>query len=140
MRYFQWNKEKLFERYTEAPDKGMKSAGLKSTLDDDHQQPSSSSSTATSNSLPLKRVKHQYTCEICFDDDADMEFTALGCGHHFCNTCYEHYLRQKILEEGESRRIQCPQDKCHMVVDESTVSRLVDTKTKLRYIYIYYSF
>ncbi|KAI8147405.1 hypothetical protein BJV82DRAFT_595364 [Fennellomyces sp. T-0311] len=124
LRYFLWNKEKLFERYTEAPDKVMQMAGLK---------PPNDNTDGATPTLPAKRVKNRYTCEICFDDDADMEFTWLDCYHRFCNTCYGHYLNQKIWDEGESRRIECPQDKCHMVVDESVVARLVDTKTKTRY-------
>ncbi|CDH50400.1 ring finger protein [Lichtheimia corymbifera JMRC:FSU:9682] len=124
LRYFQWNKEKLFERYTDSPEKVLESAGLVDAVEKDRQ---------VAPTLPAKRVKNSFTCEICFDDDPDMETTALSCEHRFCNTCYEHYLRQKIIEEGECRNIQCPQDKCNRIVDEKTVSLLVDDKVKSRY-------
>lgn len=102
----------------------LESAGLVDAVEKDRQ---------VAPTLPAKRVKNSFTCEICFDDDPDMETTALSCEHRFCNTCYEHYLRQKIIEEGECRNIQCPQDKCNRIVDEKTVSLLVDDKVKSRY-------
>jgi ariadne-1 len=51
---------------------------------------------------------------------------ALACGHRFCTECYTCYLTQKIKLEGESRRVQCMEEKCNLVVDEKTVSLLIE--------------
>jgi ariadne-1 len=72
-----------------------------------------------------------FTCSICYlssedEDSGRMETLALGCGHRFCSDCYQHYIEQKVKEEGESRRVQCMQEKCKLVVDERTVKMLVD--------------
>lgn len=77
----------------------------------------------------LKRLA-DFTCDICYttsDDcsDGKLETLALACGHRFCRDCYQHYVEQKIQEEGESRRVQCMEEKCKLVIDEKTVGLLV---------------
>lgn len=42
-----------------------------------------------------------------------------------CKDCYSHYITSKIIDEGESRRIQCMGSKCNVIVDEKTVELLV---------------
>lgn len=42
-----------------------------------------------------------------------------------CKACYCHYLTSKIVDEGESRRIECMGKDCHVIVDEKTVELLV---------------
>ena len=37
-------------------------------------------------------------CLICYETSAD--YSALGCGHQFCNTCYTTFLAHKITDEG----------------------------------------
>lgn len=71
-----------------------------------------------------------FTCTVCYlssddHDDGVMQTLALGCGHRFCKDCYQHYIEQKVREEGESRRVQCMQEKCKLVVDEKTVQLVV---------------
>ncbi|KAG0169308.1 hypothetical protein DFQ30_003745 [Apophysomyces sp. BC1015] len=122
LRYFRWNKEKLFERYMDAPEDVLRSAGMTT---DCSAKTIILAKELTSNG--------SFMCEICCDDDPEMRTVGASCGHRFCSGCYEHYLRQKIREEGESRRIQCPQDKCSVIVDEKTVELLVDAETNAKY-------
>ncbi|KAI9309327.1 hypothetical protein BJ944DRAFT_173160 [Cunninghamella echinulata] len=124
LRYFRWNKEKLFERYMDAPDKVLRSAGVFNNNDPNHH------TILLAKQLP--KEKQPFMCEICCDDDLDLETVSVACEHRFCKTCYQHYLKQKIFE-GESRRIECPQDKCNVIVDENTVQLIVDEKTNGRY-------
>lgn len=42
-----------------------------------------------------------------------------------CKDCYSQYITSKIVDEGESRRIQCMGSKCNVIVDEKTVELLV---------------
>ncbi|KAI7866800.1 uncharacterized protein EV154DRAFT_453990 [Mucor mucedo] len=121
LRYFRWNKEKLFEQYMESSEKVLRQAGVSSVSNLRH-------------ALVLARdVGGDFMCEICCDDSPDMETISISCGHRFCKKCYTHYINQKIREEGESRRIQCPENNCPVIVDEKTVALLVDNETNLKY-------
>lgn len=126
LRYFQWNKEKLFERYTDNPAEVKQAAGIAN----DKSCRQQSSATI----VPAKRAKSDFVCEICYDDDPDMETAALSCGHRFCTSCYTHYLTTKIQYEGESRLIQCPAAQCKMLVHKKMVSNLVDKSSKAKYL------
>ncbi|KAI9478377.1 MAG: hypothetical protein EXX96DRAFT_245687 [Benjaminiella poitrasii] len=121
LRYFRWNKEKLFEQYMDSSEKVLVQAGVSSVSDLKHAI------------ILAKDVSPNFMCDICCDDSPDMETIGVSCGHRFCRTCYTHYLVQKIKEEGESRRIQCPQSDCPVIVDEKTVELLVDTNTNMKY-------
>ena len=58
----------------------------------------------------------------------------LDCGHFFCAGCYIGYLTFKIMQEGASQMIECPETKCHTIVDEPTLMSIVtDPKIKLKY-------
>ncbi|CAG8499093.1 10955_t:CDS:2 [Acaulospora colombiana] len=117
LRHFRWNKERLIERYMDNSDDVLKKAGV---ITDDSRVPK------------FVRVPG-FVCEICCDDDNDLETLALSCGHRFCRNCYEHYLTQKIKEEGESRRILCMANNCNVIVDESTVELAVNKDIHERY-------
>jgi ariadne-1 len=106
LRHFKWNKERLIESYMDNEEKVQKEAGV--VL---HKQPI------------LKTLN--FCCDICCNEDAQLETFALSCDHRFCIDCYQHYLTQKIKEEGESRHITCPGD-CKLIVDEKTVEMLVE--------------
>lgn len=83
---------------------------------------------STSQAQPrLKRIK-VFTCEICYTE-GNLQTMALGCNHRYCKDCYTSYLEQKIREEGEAKAIQCMAANCNIVMDERTVSMLVDSAT-----------
>ena len=58
----------------------------------------------------------------------------LSCKHAFCRDCYTQYLVQKIRDEGESRRIQCPGAGCKLALDENTVKTVVPTEIFRKYL------
>ncbi|KAL7753149.1 hypothetical protein RI367_001602 [Sorochytrium milnesiophthora] len=116
LRHFNWNKERLIELYMDQPEKVLSDAGV---ITDEKEAP--------------RFVKVPgFMCDVCCNDDDGMETLALSCGHRFCRDCYEHYLTQKIRDEGESRRIQC-MGECKLVVDEKTVEMVVDKDTFKKY-------
>lgn len=73
----------------------------------------------------------EFVCEICCDDDPEMEIVGLVCGHKFCKTCYVYYTSQKI-KENENKPIQCPQDGCNITLDERVISLLVEPEVNSR--------
>ncbi|BGP15687.1 hypothetical protein JCM10213_006142 [Rhodosporidiobolus nylandii] len=115
LRYFDWKKEKLVDTYMEDADATLERAGIR----EDGAQPR------------LKRMRG-FTCEVCFDDST-AETLALSCDHRFCKDCYSQYLTSKIVDEGESRRIQCMGNDCNVIVDERTVELLVPPDLLARY-------
>ena len=60
--------------------------------------------------------------------------TGLECGHIYCTSCWTEYLTTKIMDEGASQTIACPASQCDILVDDETVTKLVnDSKIKLKY-------
>lgn len=116
LRFARWNREKLIETYMDCPDDVLEEAGLGQSVD----------------AHPTTEVLPGFMCSICCEDGDDLETYAMRCGHRFCVDCFRHYLNQKIKEEGEAARIQCPQDHCHRIVDSKSLSLLVEDDLKDR--------
>jgi ariadne-1 len=108
LRHFKWNKEGVIDRFMEDPDALLSSVGISSD----------------GGKSPLIQTA-SIMCEICCDDSGNLKTFSLSCCHRYCVDCYQQYLTQKIKEEGESRRITCPSDKCNLVFDEKSVQLLV---------------
>ncbi|KND00780.1 uncharacterized protein SPPG_03893 [Spizellomyces punctatus DAOM BR117] len=117
LRQFKWNKERLIERYMEDPEGESEKAGV--VVDTKKQ--------------PRFTVVDKFECPICCSDEDGLETLALSCGHRFCRDCYEAYLNEKIAQQGESRRIQCMEAGCRLVVDEKTVEMVVSPKVYEKY-------
>ncbi|KAJ3072580.1 hypothetical protein HDU98_003354 [Podochytrium sp. JEL0797] len=90
--------------------------------------------------LEARPSSKEFECEVCFATEGEGEGegegdkrTALKCQHQVCSDCYKMYLDGKINEQGESRRIQCPDANCNVIVDEETVEKLVDKVTFEKY-------
>lgn len=115
LRHYGWNKERLIELWVETPEKLKVEAGI---MDDEI--------------TPKLQDLSKFTCQVCFLSSSDvgtgkvpkMSTLALACGHRFCKDCYTQYIEGKI-REGESRKIQCMEEKCGLIVDEKTVGILV---------------
>ncbi|KAI5290538.1 hypothetical protein KEM52_000424 [Ascosphaera acerosa] len=136
LRYMHWNKEKLMERYMEDADKLLDAVGLDSPSSSSSSSPTSTSlSTSASSSSTTSKIDTDVptTCAICYNDEPGMPTYAMRCGHRFCVDCYQHYLAQKIGEEGEAAHIQCPSDDCHRIVDSRTLELLLSDSLKQRY-------
>ena len=117
IRHMRWNKEKLIEQYMDNQDKVLEAAGL----------------GASFNEAPTTKTVKDFTCEICYEDDPKLHTYAMKCNHRYCTDCYTQYLTQKVKEEGEAARIQCPRDGCHRIVDAKTLKLLVKDDVKDRY-------
>ena len=118
LRRYRWNKERLIESYMDRPEIVLDTAGLGPDLVQ----------------TPKTQAVPGFVCEICFDDDGGMQTYAMRCGHRYCVECYQHYLAQKIGQEGEAARIQCPRDGCNRVIDSKTLELLVTPNLKDRYV------
>ncbi|KAK9377523.1 uncharacterized protein V1513DRAFT_422787 [Lipomyces chichibuensis] len=119
--YFKWNNDRLLEQYTEDPEGVLKKAGI--SADDD------------SNKKEYKIMTIDgFMCDICCEDRQGLKTFALECDHRFCFDCYKQYLTQKIVDEGESRNIQCPGDSCSLVVNNEAIKLIVEDRVYKRYL------
>lgn len=117
LRHFRWNKERLLEDYMDRPEKVLEAAGLSSN----------------SASQPKLQALPGFVCDICCEDEEGLQTFAMKCGHRYCVDCYRHYLTQKIQDEGESARIQCPSDGCGRILDSRSLDLLVTPELTDRY-------
>lgn len=79
--HFRWDVERVLELFVEdGKDKLFAAAGVKIL---DHSDPFPSESCLT--------------CDICIEDKPAIEFTAMDCGHYFCNECKIFFLFLLIL-------------------------------------------
>lgn len=118
LRYTKWNKEKLIESYMDQPEELLEEAGLGSNFSEP----------------PKTKTVSGFTCDICYEDSLGLVTYAMRCGHRYCVDCYKHYLLQKIKEEGEAARVQCPRDGCHRIVDSKTLELLLPKELQDRYV------
>jgi len=109
LRFGRWKQEKLIESYMEHPEETLDEAGLGTDFE----------------GLGKMEKVADFMCEICCEEGPDLETYAMRCGHRFCVDCYRHYLAQKIKEEGEAARIECPGDNCHRIVDSKSLELLL---------------
>lgn len=116
LRYARWNKERLIENYMDKQEEVLEATGLGQS---NEQRPQ------------IQRVSG-FVCDICCEDDVNLETFAMKCEHRFCVDCYRHYLIQKIKEEGEAARIKCPGDGCNRIVDSKSLDFLVTADLKDR--------
>ncbi|KAM0269644.1 hypothetical protein ACHAQH_009687 [Verticillium albo-atrum] len=117
LRHFRWNKERLIEDYMDKPNKVLEAAGLGANV----------------TGPPKLEAISGFMCDICCEDEVGLETFAMKCGHRYCVNCYRHYLNQKIKEEGEAARIQCPADRCGRILDSKSLDILVTPELSGRY-------
>ncbi|KAI9824373.1 MAG: hypothetical protein M1819_000878 [Sarea resinae] len=117
LRHARWNKERLIESYMDEPEEVLENVGLGSS----------------SSSVPKTQAVDGFMCDICCEDEPGLQTYAMKCGHRFCVNCYKQYLAQKIKDEGEAARIQCPSDGCKRIVDSKTLDLLLALDLRDRY-------
>ncbi|RMZ91801.1 hypothetical protein DV736_g979, partial [Chaetothyriales sp. CBS 134916] len=117
LRFMRWNKEKLIECYVDNQAKVLEAAGLGPTFSE----------------APRTKAVKGFECEICYEDAPGLMTYAMKCNHRYCTGCYSQYLTQKVREEGEAARIQCPREGCSRIVDGKSLRLLVRDDVMMRY-------
>lgn len=117
MRHFKWQKERLIEQYLNSQEEVLDAAGL---------------DTNAAKTPKIEKMK-DFMCDICCNDENNLETFALRCDHRYCVECYTVYLEQKIKGEGESGRIQCPCEGCSTLVDSKAIKLLAPKSVSDRY-------
>jgi ariadne-1 len=125
LRAFQWNSEKLLERYYENPEKVMKEAGVTATA-----SPSKGPLRTSNNSVKLKPTPTD--CEICGDSLDSNNSCTLECLHVFCRDCLSRYLEVQV-NEGKSLDITCMAFKCKGRVPDNLIRKFTSAEIYAKY-------
>ncbi|KAL1636622.1 hypothetical protein SLS58_009747 [Diplodia intermedia] len=118
LRYARWNKERLIEQYMDKQEELLEDAGLGDDV---------------AGVVKIAKAGSDFMCDICADDDPELDTFAMRCGHRFCVPCWKQYLYTKIKDEGEAARIKCPGSDCNRIVDSKSLELLVAEDLKARY-------
>ncbi|PCH35948.1 hypothetical protein WOLCODRAFT_140135 [Wolfiporia cocos MD-104 SS10] len=156
LRWADWNKEKLIEKYMDNANAVSVAAGI--SPPEKAPEGRSQSSSSRQNALGPRRssarrgaqdsVKSgktklmerisppiedaKFVCPICFDD-TQTETLALPCEHKFCKSCWDAYITSKVRTEAESR-IACMGEGCSLIAPDQFVrSALEDSETWERF-------
>jgi len=107
LQHFQWNGNKLLERFYEDPDKVIQQSGIKKINE----------------YTTLVNILNE-DCMICGDSLDESNGCYLSCKHYACKECWANYLKIKI-HEGESIGICCLGFKCPNVVPDEFINKVI---------------
>lgn len=103
LRFFNWNKEKLINSFTENKEKVLAAAHIAESLE---KKP--------------KSKKPKYVCHICEDTFLGVDTYALPCGHRYCRDCWAGYLGNALNDAPKVvTTTHCPAPKCQMTVHDA---------------------
>ncbi|CAK8697362.1 E3 ubiquitin-protein ligase arih1-like [Clavelina lepadiformis] len=123
--HFNWDKELLLEKYYEYEGNQERIFAEAHVI-----------SPLKSKSLARRKSGRsiEQACEICCNNYSSSFMTGLDCGHSFCKGCWSQYLCTKIIDEGMSQTISCPEFECDIIVDDAVVMNLItDQKVCRKY-------
>ncbi|KAF5205959.1 Microtubule-associated protein RP/EB family member [Thalictrum thalictroides] len=73
------------------------------------------------------------TCFICFESYLRDRMYSAVCGHQFCKSCWEAYIRTSIRNGPECLSLQCPNALCDAAVGRDMIYFMVSDKDKEMY-------
>ena len=118
LRHFRWNKERLIEQYMDASERVLEASGLRE-------------------GTQVHEHKSGFLCEVCYlsadDYGGTIDTVALQCGHRFCAECYQHYVSNKVISDGDGRSVRCMKEGCNITLRPSTIDQLLNEKGRKRY-------
>ncbi|KYQ88963.1 ubiquitin-protein ligase (E3) [Tieghemostelium lacteum] len=105
--HFQWNSNKLLERYYEDPDRVKQQAGVKAI-----------------DQYKIKINVPGQDCIICGDSLDQNNGSYLSCQHYACSDCWDGFITNKI-KDGESIGMTCLSFKCTNIIPDIFVKEVV---------------
>jgi len=133
LRHFKWDRDKLTDAYMADPEAVAKKAGVAVGFDTDGSiihLLDGSGVLVGGITRPLSSMQ-PLPCQICYESSS--AYSALQCGHPFCNACYTTFLQHQIADEGhECFFARCPEPKCRLVVSPRLVRSLIREAGELR--------
>ena len=133
LRHFRWDKDKLTEAYMSDPEGVGKKAGIGLVGAEDKSiiHRAEDTKVLVGGQARSPSTMQPTQCTICFE--SSVSYSALSCGHPFCNDCYAEFLSHQITDNGhECYFARCPEPKCRLVVTPQLVRSLVRHEEQLR--------
>mmetsp|Transcript_10394 Transcript_10394/g.12172 ORF Transcript_10394/g.12172 Transcript_10394/m.12172 type:complete len:583 (-) Transcript_10394:534-2282(-) len=118
LRSIAWNKEDLLSRYMDNAEKVCEEAGI---LGPD---------AICNSQASISEKVDDFECSIC-RSDGPQTVSCLGCGHKYCDGCWNRYLGLKV-DEAETR-IVCPEPSCRLQVPPDMITKLCDAAQLEKY-------
>jgi len=130
LRHFKWDRERLTEEYMTDPEKTSQKAGLHMGGDESIVHPPSERGIVRVGGDPKTISSMEpIVCQICYERKTD--YSALACGHAYCNGCYAEYVSHKIDDEGfDAVYGRCPAEKCRLLLSTTLVGSLLTEKSQ----------
>jgi ariadne-1 len=81
-----------------------------------------------------------FSCDICGETFTEGTYVIRPyyCDHAYCRLCYEQYLKIKIMDEGEIKRIPCPSAECHLILEYgvlyTVIADMEDVKHRMNHL------
>ena len=120
---FSWDNEKVVEWFLNKGDEELlKSAGV-------IRKPTASTTSTKNNKN--KEEQSMFTCGVCFDELAQREGAALGCGHRYCLECWGHHVDTQVRDG--SCRIRCMAEGCFAMCTPALVQRAASSTSVDRF-------
>ncbi|KAI0088086.1 hypothetical protein BDY19DRAFT_1072510 [Irpex rosettiformis] len=142
LRYFDWNREKLVDKYMDNADGVKTNAGVSppekpepstasSSQIESHTGPRRSTRRANSSEAQKQSktkaiierisppVEEPYMCPICCDYNPT-DTRSLACEHKFCSSCWSEYIKNKVRNEAE-QWITCMAEDCNIAAPNQFV-------------------
>ena len=112
LRHFRWDKDKLTEAYMSDPEGVGKKAGIGLVGAEDKSiiHRAEDTKVLVGGQARSPSTMQPTQCTICFE--SSVSYSALSCGHPFCNDCYAEFLSHQITDNGHERGAQrsCPRE------------------------------
>jgi len=122
LRQFRWDGERLTTDYLDDPDTVLRKAGFHQGEDQGIIHDAAGLVHVSGQPQPASSLP-EIKCLICYEDTR--AYSALTCGHKYCNVCYTTFLSHKIKDEGHAcLYTTCPHDKCPVMITERLVNSL----------------
>jgi len=132
LRHFRWDKERLTEAYMTDMEKTAAKAGIHLGEKDESIVHVDGCAVVGGARQPVGTVMKEIRCEVCYETTTN--YSALACGHAYCNECYATYITHKINDEGhECVNARCPAEKCNLLLSGQLVTALVPEEKLDRY-------
>lgn len=108
---FEWNMEKLVDRYYDATDLNEFFASI--NIEDPISKPADPDADTSTE------------CQICFASFEETAVITFYCGHRFCEDCCSRYFEAKVVNDGQGTNIKCPDSNCDVLIDDAIVIKLI---------------
>eukprot|EP01130_Rhizamoeba_saxonica_P016912 TRINITY_DN7918_c0_g6_i1.p1 TRINITY_DN7918_c0_g6~~TRINITY_DN7918_c0_g6_i1.p1 ORF type:complete len:643 (+),score=141.50 TRINITY_DN7918_c0_g6_i1:44-1930(+) len=115
---YNWDKTEFLSAYFDDPETVLKQANVAFLRSSGGRE-------------PIVIEEKEIDCSICWD--ITDKFTVLpGCGHVFCDACWDNGLSVEIIN-GKTIEIRCMENNCNMLVPEEIVMKTVKPEVYEKY-------